>query len=70
VAFLQKQVAQLEALMRTKVAASPDLLAKVNRLQEVQGIGVLTATSLIALMPELGSLSDAQAAALGRRRSL
>jgi transposase len=64
VAFLHKQVAQLEALMQTKIAASPDLLAKVNRLQHVQGIGLLTATSLIALMPELGSLSDCQAAAL------
>jgi transposase len=64
VAFLQKQVAQLEALMQTKVAASPHLLAKVNRLQQVQGIGLLTATSLVALMPELGSLSDTQAAAL------
>jgi transposase len=64
VVFLQKQVAQLEALMQTKLAASPDLLAKVNRLRRVQGIGVLTATSLVALMPELGSLSDTQAAAL------
>ena len=64
VAFLQKQVAQLEALIQTKLAASPDLLAKANRLQEVQGIGLLTATSLLALMPELGSLSDTQAAAL------
>jgi len=64
VAFLQKQVAQLEALMQTKVAASPHLLARVKRLQQVQGIGILTATSLVALMPELGSLSDTQAAAL------
>jgi transposase len=64
VAFLHKQVAQLEALMKTKIAASPELLAKVNRLQEVQGIGILTATSLVALMPELGSLSDTEAAAL------
>lgn len=64
VAFLHKQVAQLEALIQTKVAASPDLRAKVNRLQQVQGIGLLTATSLVALMPELGSLSETQAAAL------
>jgi len=64
VAFLQKQVTQLEALMQTKLAASPDLLAKVNRLRQVQGIGLLTATALVALMPELGSLSDTQAAAL------
>ena len=33
-------------------------------LQQVQGIGSLSATALIALMPELGSLSDTQAAAL------
>jgi transposase len=64
VVFLHKQVAQLEALMRLKTAASPDLLARVGRLQQVQGIGVLTATSLVALMPELGSLSDTEAAAL------
>ncbi|MFZ1219492.1 MAG: IS110 family transposase [Chthoniobacterales bacterium] len=64
VAFLQKQVAQLEVLIETKIAASPDLLAKVNRLRQVQGIGRLTATSLVALMPELGSLSDTQADAL------
>lgn len=64
VAFLHKEVVQLEALMKTKIAASSDLRAKVDRLQQVQGIGVLTATSLVALMPELGSLSDTQAAAL------
>jgi transposase len=64
VAFLQKQVAQLEALMKTKVDQSPALATKVDRLQQVQGIGSLTATALVALMPELGSLSDTQAAAL------
>jgi transposase len=64
VAFLKKQVAQLEALMKTKLAQSPDLLAKVDRLQQVQGVGKLTATALVALMPELGTLSDTQAAAL------
>ncbi len=64
VAFLRKQVAQLEALMQAKVAASSVLLAKVDRLQKVQGIGSLTASALVALMPELGSLSDPQAAAL------
>jgi transposase len=64
VAFLHKQVAQLEALMKTKTAQCPELLAKVDRLQQVQGVGSLTATALVALMPELGSLSDTQAAAL------
>lgn len=64
VAFLQKQVGQLETLIQAKIAASDELSAKVNRLQQVQGIGRLTASSLVALMPELGSLSDSQAAAL------
>lgn len=64
VLFLQKQVAQLEALMQSKVAQSSQLQAKVTRLSQVQGIGTLTATALLALMPELGSLSQTQAAAL------
>jgi len=63
-AFLQKQVVQLEALMAAQVAQSEELLAKVDRLQQVQGVGALTATALVALMPELGSLSETQAAAL------
>jgi len=64
IAFLQKQVGQLEALMAQKISASPCLSAKVSRLQQVQGIGALTASSLVALMPELGSMSDSQSAAL------
>jgi len=64
VAFLRKQVHQLETLMAGKISQSPQLAAKARRLQQVQGIGSLSATALIALMPELGSLSDTQAAAL------
>ncbi|HEY5042518.1 MAG TPA: IS110 family transposase [Verrucomicrobiae bacterium] len=64
VAFLRKQVDQIETLMADKISLSPQLAAKTQRLQQVQGIGSLSATALIALMPELGSLSDTQAAAL------
>ena len=64
VAFLQRQADQVQDLMAAKVRQSALLSAKVERLQLVQGIGVLTASSLVALMPELGSLSDPQAAAL------
>lgn len=64
VAFLQKQVRALESLMASLVKESPEIRAKVDRLQQVQGIGVLTSTSLIALMPELGTLTDNEAAAL------
>lgn len=64
VAFLRKQVDQIETLMADKIARSPELTTKVQRLQLVQGIGNFSATALVALMPELGSLSDTQAAAL------
>ena len=64
VAFLQKQADRLQELMAAKVAQSTGLSARVARLQQVQGIGALTASSRVALMPEPGSLSDPQAAAL------
>lgn len=64
IAFLQKQVEQLETLMAQKLEQSPHLAARAQRLQEVRGIGQVTATALVALMPELGSLSDPQAASL------
>ena len=64
VAFLQKQVGELQTLMSGKISQSVDLSFKVARLQRVQGIGPLSATALVVLMPELGTLADAQAAAL------
>ena len=64
VAFLQKQADQLQHLMAEKIAQSPALSVKVQRLQEVQGIGVITASALVALMPELGAMSETQAASL------
>ena len=64
VTFLRKQADQIETLMAEKISRSPNLAAKVQRLQQVQGIGVLSATALVALMPELGTLSAPQASAL------
>lgn len=64
VAFLRKQVRQLEKLMIEKISDSPRLSAKIQRLEQIQGLGTLSATALVALMPELGSLSASQAAAL------
>jgi len=50
--------------MAQKLKQFAHLADSVRRLQEVRGIGELTATALVALMPELGSLSDRQAASL------
>jgi transposase len=64
VCFLRRQVKELEKLISAQTSGSPAVSAKIRRLEQVQGIGPVTAASLIALMPELGSLSDPQAAAL------
>jgi transposase len=64
VAFLRRQVQQLEKLMAEKITASLPLSAKVERLQQIQGVGTHTATALVALMPEIGTLVPGQAAAL------
>ena len=50
--------------MADKISRSPNLSTKVQRLRQVQGIGTLSATTLVALLPELGSLSATPAAAL------
>ncbi len=44
--------------------ADPQLQAKVQRLSSVQGIGRCTAWTLLATLPELGTLARGQAAAL------
>jgi transposase len=64
IASLKKQEAKIQALIAAKIKLSPALTSRVTRLQEVRGIGFVTAFSLISFMPELGTLSDTQAAAL------
>lgn len=64
VTSLKKQEAKIQALIAAKIKLSPELTSRVTRLQEVQGIGFITAFSLISFMPELATLSDTQAASL------
>lgn len=61
---LEKQLASLDALIDAHVAAQADLAAKTERLQQVCGVGRVTALTVVALMPELGTLRDTEAAAL------
>lgn len=61
---LEKQLAALDALIDAHVAAQADLTAKTQRLQQVSGVGRVTALTVVALMPELGTLRDSEAAAL------
>ena len=62
-AFISEQIhaldRQIEHCLKT-----PELAAKAQRLQQVCGVGPGLCSTLLATMPELGSLSDTQAAAL------
>jgi len=61
--LLAKQLAQLEEEIRTLVATSC-ARAPIERFQQVQGIGEVTAWTAWAEMPELGQLEAGQPAAL------
>lgn len=62
--LLEAQVRQLEARLRELLAAEAALAARAARVQEVTGIGEVSAWTVLAELPELGSLQPGQAAAL------
>jgi transposase len=64
VRHLDGQIEKLLARMAEVVARTPALRAKVARLVEVQGVGSLTASALLANLPELGTLSKNEVTAL------
>jgi transposase len=62
--WLQREIGKIEDLVRELVKSTPSLRAKVARLTTVEGVGSLTATALLAALPELGTLSKNEVAAL------
>ena len=62
--LLQRQIVQLELAIGSILEEQSALKQKVERLQQVKGIGFITAVTCVALCPELGSLSKRQTAAL------
>jgi transposase len=61
---LDAEIEKLEGLITQLVASTPGLRARVEILVAVQGVGPLTATALLAALPELGTCSKNQVAAL------
>jgi transposase len=61
---LQRQIQRVEANIAALLAQSPELQARVQCLQSVQGVGPVTAATVVAYLPELGSLNRGQVAAL------
>ena len=61
---MAKQIAKIAALIETLLAQETALAARVERRDEIQGVGRLTAVAVLAALPELGRLTDGQVAAL------
>jgi transposase len=61
---LDGQIEKFLARIAELVEATPALRAKVVRLVQVQGVGTLTASALLATLPELGTLSKNEVTAL------
>ena len=61
---VQKQIAQVEALIAALLKEQEPLARQVQRLDDIMGVGRLTAVTVLATLPELGQLNRRQAAAL------
>ena len=61
---VEKQLAALDALINAHIAGRAELTAKAARLQQVAGVGRVSAFTVLALVPELDRIGDAQASAL------
>ncbi len=64
VRHLDGQIKKLLERIAEVVESNPALRAKVARLVAVQGVGALTASALLAALPELGTLSKNEVTAL------
>ena len=62
--LLQREVAQIEATIAKLIASSNDLRNRAALLRTAPGVGPVSATALLAEMPELGTLTPRQVAAL------
>lgn len=64
IAFLKDQIKAIEERIEGIINKDPILKKKMEILQTIPGIGAITATYLIALLPELGTLNRRKIAAL------
>jgi transposase len=63
-AWLDAQIAELDAALAQTIQASPAWRAKETLLRTIPGIGPVVARTLLAELPELGTLTRQEAAAL------
>jgi len=63
-AQLTEAVTKADKLVAEHLKANPLLQAKAERMQQLQGVGPVLATTLLAYLPELGEENDKRIAAL------
>jgi transposase len=64
IAFLAQQIRRIDAAIAELTKRTEPLAERLRRLRRLTGFGPVVATTLVALMPELGTLSRRQAASL------
>lgn len=64
IAALQADIARIDDAIAATIANHPDLCATARRIQTAPGAGPILAATLIAYLPELGSLTSRQVASL------
>lgn len=61
---LSDHIAKLDAMILTLTTQDTEMKAKIERLRKLQGVGQVTAASVLAALPEIGSLNRGQITAL------
>lgn len=64
IAFVTREIAKLEATIQATIAAEEAFSVKARLLRSIPSVGSVLTALLLARMPELGLISDKQAAAL------
>lgn len=62
--LIEKQIEELNALIAKVIKDNAQMKAKAERMKQIKYVGDVTVSTLLAFMPELGTLTDRQAAAL------
>lgn len=64
IAYLDKQIKAIEHEINLRIAADEEIRQTVQCVRAMKGIGPVVSTALCAFMPELGTMTRRQAAAL------
>ena len=64
IVWLQNEIADIDGKIRELIKATDELRQDVQRLTSAPGVGAVTSTTILALLPELGRLSPKKIASL------